>query len=607
MSVYILGISCFFHDSAACLLRDGEVVAAAQEERFTRVKHDASFPRFAINYCLEQMGINDEDLDEVVFYEDVMLLLDRIASEVVVHPFPVAKLQLKKILSSWNNGKINPEGIIAQNLPDYKGNISFIEHHCAHASSAFYPSPFSNAAILTVDGVGEWSTTTICHGVGQKIKLLKKLNYPNSLGLFYSAVTNYLGFKVNSGEYKVMGLAPYGKPIYYSKIMNEIVSLFDDGSLILNTDFFDLSGINPIASPAWETLFGKNSRKPESELSKFHMDIAASAQKVTETVMLSLAREAKRITGANYLCLSGGVALNCVANGRILSEGIFNDIWIQPAAGDAGNALGAAFFAWFNKYHSTGRVVAKQDLMQGSFLGPEFKKNEIISFLELYGFPYKELKPLELGKVVADLLIEQKVIGIFDGRMEFGPRSLGARSIIGDPRSPQMLKKMNLQIKFRESFRPFAPIVKEEKVSEWFELDRKSPYMLLVAQVKEEKCVQSKPSDKKLEGDLSQMRSEISAVTHVDFSARVQTISKSSKLSIRKILDEFDKRTGVPVLINTSFNVRSEPIVMTPGDAYRCMMRSNIDAILLGDCLVLREEQPPWIETKDWREDFQSD
>ncbi len=608
MSYTILGISCFFHDSAACLIKDGEIIAAAQEERFTRIKNDSSFPRLASNYCLEEAGIEESSIDCIAFYENTKLVLDRIIAEMSVQSTYNALKQFDNILGDWDNGKLNPEEVIRINFPDFNGKIKFVEHHHAHSASAFYPSPYNNAAILTIDGVGEWSTASISHGKGSQIELLKTMNYPNSLGLFYSAATYFLGFKINSGEYKVMGLAPYGEPIFAEVIQNEILRAHQDGSITLNNKYFNLSGIGPMITNEWVNLFRIPRRKPETALEQVHFNIAASIQYITENVMVSMARHAKQLTGAKNLCLSGGVALNCVGNGKILKEKIFDNLWIQPASGDAGSALGAALAIWnLENKKSTNRRYGK-DLMSFARLGPAYTNEEIIDFLNIYDFPYQKLTKNKAIKIITDLIEKGQVVGLFDGRMEFGPRALGARSIIGDARNPEMQKRMNLKIKFRESFRPFAPVIREENVSEWFELNAASPYMLLVADIKKSKQLKvNSMQGSSISERLNQKRSVIPAVTHVNQSARIQTVSKNSEFKLRKILDEFYKRTGVPVLINTSFNLRSEPIVMTPQDAYRCMMRSEIDAILLEDILLYRKDQPKWTENELWSKKYELD
>ena len=610
MKNYILGLSCFFHDSAACLLSDGVIIAAAQEERFTRVKHDSSFPILSINFCLEQAGISDQEIDSIIFYEKTNLVLDRIVSDMASRSSKVALLQFKKIIKSWNAGKLNPEIIIKNFLPGFNGEVKFIEHHHSHASAAFFPSPFNESAILTIDGVGEWASATISHGNANKINLLKQMNYPNSIGLFYSTATYFLGFKVNSGEYKMMGLAPYGTPKYIDKIKKEIITIFNDGSISLNLEYFDFSGVSSMASEKWDLLFGFPRRKSESKLEKFHLDLASSIQLITEEVMLKMTLEAKRLTGSNHLCLSGGVALNCVGNGKILKSTQFDDIWIQPASGDAGNALGAAYALW-NALNEDKEVLKNgKDLMQNSRLGPAYTSEEVCDFLEIYNLPYEKLSPNKTISTVSKMIEDGMIIGLFDGRMEFGPRALGGRSIIGDPRNPEMQERMNLKIKFRESFRPFAPVVREENVSEWFELDSPSRYMLLVAKVNPSKYINDEQSlieGKSIHNQLKKIRTEINAVTHVDYTARVQTVPKNPNSMLRKILDKFYDNTGVPVLINTSFNLRGEPIVLSPIDAYRCMMRSHIDAILVEGVIIKRKDQPAWKEKNDWRNDFELD
>ncbi len=607
MKKYILGISSFFHDSAACVISDGIIIAAAQEERFTRIKHDSSFPILSINFCLEQAGISEAEIDVIVYYEKTDLVLDRIANDMASRRSKVALLQFNKIIKSWNAGKLNPELSIKNSLPGFNGEIKCIEHHHSHAAAAFFPSPFDEAAILTIDGVGEWASATISYGSNNTIKLLKQMNYPNSIGLFYSTATYYLGFKVNSGEYKMMGLAPYGSPIYIDKIKDKIITIFKDGSISLNLDFFDFSGVNPMSTEKWDLLFDIPRRRSESKIEKFHLDLAASIQAITEEVMLKMAEEAKRLSGSNNLCLSGGVALNCVGNGKILKHSLFKDIWIQPASGDAGNALGSAYAIWHALNDKKEVIKNGKDLMQNARLGPAYTSEEVIDFLEIYNLPYVKLSTEKTVFTISNMIEDGMIIGLFDGRMEFGPRALGGRSIIGDSRNPEMQEKMNLKIKFRESFRPFAPVVREENVSEWFDLNYPSRYMLLVAKVHPSKYIKNEEyldKNDSISKQLKKVRTEINAVTHVDYSARVQTVPKSPDTMLRKILDKFYDNTGVPVLINTSFNLRGEPIVSSPMDAYRCMMRSHIDAILVEGVIIKRNDQPIWKEEGDWRDDF---
>jgi carbamoyltransferase len=611
MGIKILGISCFYHDSAACLIDDGEIVAAAQNERFTRVKHDPRFPLAAINYCLEQICSEESDIDYIAFYEKPRLVLDRIADTLLRIDERQAEKVICEIAPYWRDHKYHIRSAIESAMPEFSGEVLFSEHHRSHASSAFFPSPFSESAILTIDGVGEWATASICHGKEGHIKRLRELRFPNSVGLLYSAFTSFLGFKVNSGEYKVMGLAPYGKPIYTELILSKLVTLYDDGSIALNMDYFNFSGTGKMFTSKLEQLFGYKPRKGESRLTQFEMNLSASLQKVTEMVMLKMADYAQKLTGSSNLCLSGGVALNCVGNGHILRSKIFDNVWIQPASGDAGNALGAALSVWHGHLNKPRAIRGNNDQMKGSLLGPDYTAQEIRDFLELYGFPYQELDEADLPSRVSDMLERGEVIGLLQGRMEFGPRALGGRSIIGDPRDPAMQQRMNLKIKFRESFRPFAPIVLEEKAREWFELDSTSPYMLIVSPVVNEKRTECAPvpSDQDdLLNRLNVRRSQISAVTHLDYSARIQTVGQESAPRLKTILEVFERRTGVPILINTSFNLRGEPIVCSPMDAYRCMMRSNIDHILMENILVSRLQQPDWPEeADDWKENIPLD
>lgn len=590
----ILGISCFYHDSAASLVKDGEIIAAAQEERFTRIKHDPNFPQNAISYCLKEGNISISDIDYIAFYDKPFLKFERIIKTYLAY----APKGLKSFLISipvWLKGKMWMADLIRRSLENFKGKILFTQHHESHAASAFYPSPFDRAAFLTIDGVGEWATTTFGVGQNNLIEIKYEIHFPHSLGLLYSAFTYYTGFKVNSGEYKVMGLAPYGEPKYAKIIYDNLIDLKEDGSFKLNMEYFNYCSGLTMTNEKFHKLFGGPPRKKESKLTQKEMDLAASIQEVTEEVMLRQAKYVKKITNEKYLCLGGGVALNCVGNGKILRSKIFDDIWIQPAAGDAGGALGAALLIWYQYLGNERKVNKLRDSQKGSYLGPEFKDNEIEEFLKKYNIPYKKYNLDDLIETVADLLIKEKVIGWFQGRMEFGPRALGARSIIGDARSPKMQSVLNLKIKFRESFRPFAPTVLEEKVSEWFELDRPSPYMLLVADVKKEKQYEMTQEQKKLTGidKLNVVRSEIPAVTHIDYSARVQTISKEDHPLYHKLIERFYQKTGCPVIINTSFNVRGDPIVCTPEDAYRCFVQTNMDYLVMGSFLLDKTEQTP--------------
>ena len=580
----ILGISAFYHDSAACLVRDGTILAAAQEERFTRKKHDAGFPKNAINYCLREAGLAEgKTLDLVAFYEKPFLKFDRLLSTYLVcAPFGVRSFL--KAMPVWMKQKIWLKDILRREL-QFEGPIIFPEHHESHAASAFFPSPFENAAVLTIDGVGEWTTTSIGRGDGNRVELLAELHFPHSIGLLYSAFTYYLGFRVNSGEYKMMGLAPYGEPVFRDLILSELIDLKDDESFHLNLRYFDFMAGLTMTNRAFDRLVGGPPRQPEGELTQRHMDLARSIQVVTEEVMLRLARHAHALTGARRLCLAGGVALNCVANGRILREGPFEKIWIQPAAGDAGGALGAALLGWHH-YHQKPRAVSgDRDSQAGSFLGPAYDAAE---FLTREGIPHTELPEDELMPAVAELLEQGKVIGWFQGRMEFGPRALGNRSILGDARSPAMQETLNRKIKYRESFRPFAPSILRERVGDCFELNEESPYMLLVAPVKEALRLggQEKGSGNDFMMRLKTRRSTLPAITHVDYSARVQTVAAEENERFYRLLLEFERRTGCPVLVNTSFNVRGEPPVCTPEDAFRCFMRTEMDYLVLGNFLL---------------------
>jgi carbamoyltransferase len=604
--VNILGISGFYHDSAACLLMDGDIVAAAQEERFTRVKGDASFPMRAVEYCLRAGGIGVEDLDWLGFYDKPLLKFERIIETyLAVSPRGLGSFMMAGPL--WMKDKLYIDAQLKETL-GYKGDVLYAEHHESHAASAFFPSPFRDAAILTMDGVGEWATASVGLGQGSEISILRELHWPDSLGLLYSAFTYFTGFKVNSGEYKVMGLAPYGEPKYVKLILDELMDLKEDGSFRLNQEYFNyLSGLT-MTNGAFSRLFGGPPREPESRLTQREMDLARSVQEVCEEVMLRMTRTAHRETGSENLCLAGGVALNCVGNGRILREGPFRNIWIQPAAGDAGGALGVAQLIW-HRHCGGERVPNGRDLMKGAYLGPDYAPEEIESYLRSIGAVYERMQDDDLIRTVAGLLADEKVIGWFSGRMEFGPRALGARSILGDPRSPRMQAQMNLKIKFREGFRPFAPSVLRERVSDYFELQCDSPYMLLVAPVVESRRIPMTDEQGKLWGidKLNVPRSDIPAVTHVDYSARIQTVDAETNPRYHKLLAEFEKLTGCPVIVNTSFNVRGEPIVCTPEDAYRCFMRTHIDHLALGPFLLDKAQQPEWKETADWRSQFQLD
>jgi carbamoyltransferase len=602
--VDILGISAFYHDSAACLVRDGRIIAAAQEERFSRKKHDHRFPASAARYCLEEAGIGAAGLEAVVFYDKPFQKFDRLL-ETYVSYAPAGIASFLMAMPLWLKQKLHIPEIVAKEI-GFKGKVLFTEHHQSHAASAFFPSPFERAAIMTIDGVGEWSTTTLGVGEGNAIRLLQEIRFPHSLGLLYSAFTYYTGFRVNSGEYKVMGLAPYGDPKYVDAILDNIMDLREDGSFRLDQRYFNYCSGLTMTGRRFHKLLGGPPRKPETPVTQREMDLARSIQVVTEEVMLRMARHLHETTGEKNLCLAGGVALNCVGNGRILREGPFENLWIQPAAGDAGGALGAALQTWY-QYYEKPRTVGTGDSQSGSYLGPEFSNDEISSFLRESGAPAKVLGDEdELCTRVAELIEEGKVVGWFQGRMEFGPRALGARSILGDPRNRDMQTTMNLKIKYRESFRPFAPCVLREKVSEWFEHDGDSPYMLLVAPVHPDRCRALTEEDKKKQGleRLKVIRSEVPAITHVDNSARVQTVHEETNPRFARLLRAWEQRTGCPVLINTSFNVRGEPIVCSPEDAYRCFLRTEMDVLVLGNHVLLKEEQAPLEESTDWRKEF---
>ncbi len=601
--MYILGISCFYHDSAACILRDGRILAAAQEERFTRKKHDPRFPKNAIQYCLHEAKIAPEQLDYVVFYDKPFLTFERL----LLSYLTVAPKGLRSWLEAmplWLGRKLHVPKVIQQEI-GYMGDVLFTEHHESHAASAFYPSPFEEAAILTMDGVGEWATASYGFGSGNQVSLFKELHFPDSLGLLYSAFTYFTGFKVNSGEYKLMGLAPYGKPCYKDIILTELVDVKEDGSLRLDLSYFDFLGGLRMTNRRFEKLFGGPPRKPETEITEREMDIAASIQAVTEEIVLKMVNHVFKETGKKYLCMAGGVALNCVANGRILRESPFEEIWIQPAAGDAGGALGAALSVWHRFLGKERNVSKGSDSQMGSYLGPAFSNETVRAFLKSRSYPYHQLNSEARARNIAEQIAAGRIVGYMAGRMEFGPRALGARSILGDPRQVEIQSVMNLKIKYRESFRPFAPTVLEDKASEYFEMDRPSPYMLLVANVKEERRF-PQPSQDGI-GILERLkvrRSDIPAVTHLDYSARIQTVNQNDKPDYYEVISEFEKLTGCAVVVNTSFNVRGEPIICTPEDAYRCFMRTEMDVLIIEDFMLIKEEQPPWKEGKEWREDL---
>ena len=603
----ILGISCFYHDSAACLVRDGEIIAAAQEERFTRKKHDFGFPSHAIKFCLEYGGIRADELDIVAFYDKPFIKFERIL-ETYLSYAPRGLRSYLMALPLWIKQKLWIPDLIRKEI-GYEGKIVFPEHHESHAASAFFPSPYQEAAFITMDGVGEWTTTSFGVGKDNTITIDSELHFPHSLGLLYSAFTYYTGFKVNSGEYKVMGLAPYGEPKYVQTILDNLMDLKEDGSFRLNMKYFNYCAGLTMTNRHFDELFGGPARKRESLLGQKDMDLARSVQDVTEEVMLRAARHVHKVTGQKYLCLAGGVALTCVGNGRILREGPFEDIWIQPAAGDAGGALGAALFTWHQILGNPRRVKEGRDAQRGSYLGPEYTNGSINKFLHKHAITYKELSDSELTSVISELLAQEKVVGWFEGRMEFGPRALGSRSILGDARSPKMQSVMNLKIKFRESFRPFAPSVKAERVSEYFEIDRASPYMLLVAPVKKKRRREMTEDEKNLWGidKLNVVRSDIPAVTHIDYSARLQTVNKNDHPLYYGLISKFEEKTGCPVIINTSFNVRGEPIVCTPLDAYKCFMRTEMDYLVMGNYLLDKQEQSEFHDDINWRQEYELD
>jgi carbamoyltransferase len=610
MPTHVLGISAFYHDSAAALLRDGEIVAAAQEERFTRKKHDPGFPARAVAFALQQAGITAADLDFVAFYDKPILKFHRLLETYLAFA-PAGLASFKRMLPVWLGDKLHMRGMLTRNLGRKpKNRYVFPEHHESHAASAFYPSPFDEAAVLTMDGVGEWATTSLGVGEGNKLRLLQEIRFPHSLGLLYSAFTYYCGFKVNSGEYKLMGLAPYGEPRFEKLIRDRLIDVRDDGSYRLDLTYFNYCQGLTMTSPKFHALFGMPPRPSESQLEQVHMDLAASIQKVTEEVMLKTARHARKVTGKKDLCLAGGVALNCVGNGVILREGPFEKIWIQPAAGDAGGALGAAQFVWHNLLGKP-RTVKPTDSQRGSLLGPKYESRDIKAFLDAQGVVYEEHATEDaLADRVAQLIEQENVIGWFQGPMEFGPRALGSRSIIGDARSPKMQSVMNLKIKFRESFRPFAPIVLRERASDYFDIEPQhdSPYMLIVAPVRQEK---RKPVEAGAVGldKLKQLRSVVPAVTHVDFSARLQTVDGERNPRLARLMRRFEERTGCPVLINTSFNVRGEPIVCTPQDALRCCLGTEMDVLVLENFVIRRAEQKnlPVIDRDKYLASFQLD
>ena len=608
----ILGISAFYHDSAAALVRDGDIVAAAQEERFTRKKHDSRFPAHAVEFCLAQAGARLADLDYVVFYDKPFLKFERLLETYVAFA-PVGLRSFQMAIPLWVREKLFQKSLLHDELKrlgefDWMNRLLFAEHHQSHAASAFYPSPFEEALVLTMDGVGEWATTSVGLGRGNHLEIIKEIHFPHSLGLLYSAFTYYTGFKVNSGEYKLMGLAPYGTPRYAQKILDHIIDLKPDGSFHLNLDYFNYCTGLTMTNSKFDALFEGPPRKPDQLLTQHHMDLAASVQEVLEEVILRMTRSLKSETGAKNLCLAGGVALNCVANGKILRDGCFERIWIQPASGDAGGALGAALAAYHLFQNQPRQICGCGDRMHGSYLGPDFSQTDIEQRLDKLGARYTVHDESDLLEKCVDALVDEKALGWFQGRMEFGPRALGARSILADPCSPRMQSILNLKVKFRESFRPFAPSVLREHLAEWFELDSDSPYMLLVADVVESRRKLMTPDQQKLFGieKLNVPRSDIPAVTHVDYSARIQTVHRETNPRYHALIERFNQRTGCPVIVNTSFNVRGEPIVGTPEDAFRCFMGTGIEVLAVGNCLLRKEDQDPKL-TQDYKSSFELD
>jgi len=597
--MYILGISAYYHDSGACLLHNGEIIAAAQEERFTRKKHDAGFPTNAIKYCLKEAGIAAKDIDNVVYYEKPFVKFERLLETYLAFA-PKGFTSFAKAMPTWIKDKLFQKSALIKELKstlnesvDWHERLLFSEHHLSHAASAYYPSPFDSAAVLTLDGVGEWTTTSLAIGKGSDLQVVKEIHFPHSLGLLYSAFTYYTGFKVNSGEYKVMGLAPYGEPRYADLIREKLITVADDGSFQLDMSYFDYATGLTMTNKKFDALFGGPPRTSETELTQREMDLAASVQKVTEDIVLELARGIAKETGERNLCLAGGVALNCVANGILLREKIFDNIWIQPAAGDAGGALGAALSTWY-LHHNKERVVStERDAMKGAYLGPEFTDNEIENELTNCGANFKKLSEAEMIDEVASALANEKAVGWMQGRMEFGPRALGGRSIIADPRSPVMQKQLNLKVKYRESFRPFAPSILREDVGDWFEHDTDSPYMLLVADVESDKRRAMTEEEEKLFGidKLNVPRSTVPAITHVDYSARIQTVHADTNPKYHAVISKFKEKTGCPLVVNTSFNVRGEPIICTPADAFKCFMGTEMDVLAVGNYVLYKELQ----------------
>ena len=609
----ILGISAFYHDSAACLLINGKITAAAQEERFTRIKHDSNYPHNAVEFVLNYANLKLSEIDQIIFFEKPFLKFERLLETYVAFA-PKGFVSFSKAMPIWIKEKLFQKNLLQNKLKNHdvsydkkKENIYFSDHHLSHASSAFFPSPFNEAVVITADGVGEWATTTVAVGKNNDLEIKKEIHFPHSLGLLYSAFTYYTGFKVNSGEYKLMGLAPYGKPNYVSEIM-KIIDLKKDGTFRLDQSYFNYATGLTMTNKKFDDLFGQKPRDPKfDKLTQFHMDIASSIQKVTEDIMLKLARSAQKEYGLKNLCLAGGVALNCVANGKILKEKIFENIWVQPAAGDAGGALGAALALWHLDQNNP-RVINQNDDMSGSYLGPEYSQDEIKKELSRMGAEFETLNEDEIINRTSKDLSEGNAVGWFQGRMEFGPRALGGRSILGDPRSPNMQKNLNLKVKYRESFRPFAPSILTDDLNNWFEMESVSPYMLMVADLRKEKCIPMSEEDEKLFGieKLNVKRSSVPAITHVDYSARIQTVHKNTNPKYHKLISKFKEITGCPILVNTSFNVRGEPIVNTPEDAFNCFMGTDLDKLIIGNCYLDKKKQNQDLK-KDYSDKFELD
>tara|TARA_B100001248_G_scaffold185737_1_gene141752 strand:- start:233 stop:2071 length:1839 start_codon:yes stop_codon:yes gene_type:complete len=609
----ILGISAFYHDSAACIVINGKIIAAAQEERFTRKKHDSNYPYNAVEFVLKYAKIKLSEVDQIIFFEKPFLKFERLLETYVAFA-PKGFLSFSKAMPIWIKEKLFQKNLLQNKLKDHdknydkkKENLYFSDHHLSHAASAFFPSPFSEAIVITADGVGEWATTTVAVGKNNMLEIKKEIHFPHSLGLLYSAFTYYTGFKVNSGEYKLMGLAPYGESKYIKEIL-KIIDIKEDGTFRLDQSYFNYATGLTMTSKKFDNLFGQKPRNPKSEkLTQFHMDIAASIQKVTEDIMIKLAKSVQKEFGLKNLCLAGGVALNCVANGKILNEKIFENIWVQPAAGDAGGALGAALALWHIDQKNP-RNINNEDDMSGSYLGPEYSQTEIEKELKRLGARFKILSENEIINQTAKDLSSGNAIGWFQGRMEFGPRALGCRSILGDPRSSNMQKNLNLKVKYRESFRPFAPSILAEELNNWFDIDSYSPYMLMVSKVKKNKCIPMTKSDEKLFGieKLNVKRSEVPAITHVDYSARIQTVHEHTNKKYYNLLSKFKELTGCPILVNTSFNVRGEPIVNTPEDAFRCFMGTELDNLAIGNCYLIKSEQEKSLKD-DYKKKFELD